>query len=213
MSSRNSKSTQPGPPLDFSSRVPRLRCWTSLPVIASNGSPNDDPYSEPLGDSEEEDPFHFAPSLVSLIQHTPHQEIATHTYSHYYTEATWADASTLRADFEAARAIAQASGVTLHSIVFPRNQVGRIATEACRNAGWAAYRGKPTHWEWSSKSNRSASPVMRLADAYVPLRIPQSVNRTPSSAVSSRVPDPPSAPSVSRSATSSLSERPFPALG
>ena len=37
-----------------------------------------------IGASERDDPFHFAPSLIRQIAHTPDQEIGTHTLSHYY---------------------------------------------------------------------------------------------------------------------------------
>ncbi len=45
-----------------------------------------DPYSEPTGDNEDDDPMHYAPSLIARIAKTPNQEIATHTFSHYYCQ-------------------------------------------------------------------------------------------------------------------------------
>src|SRR5215218_1692446 len=42
------------------------------------------PYQEPIGESEIDDPLHFTPSLIDVIRKTPHQELATHTFSHYY---------------------------------------------------------------------------------------------------------------------------------
>jgi hypothetical protein len=36
------------------------------------------------GENEQTDPFHFASSLVKKIASTENQELATHTYSHYY---------------------------------------------------------------------------------------------------------------------------------
>jgi peptidoglycan/xylan/chitin deacetylase (PgdA/CDA1 family) len=37
-----------------------------------------------VGNAEEDDPFHFAKSLVDLIVDTPGQELGSHTFSHYY---------------------------------------------------------------------------------------------------------------------------------
>ena len=42
-------------------------------------------YLNQIGQTEREDPYHFAPSLLALVRDTPDQEIATHTFSHFYT--------------------------------------------------------------------------------------------------------------------------------
>src|SRR5713226_4105770 len=39
---------------------------------------------ERLGVNESEDPLHFAASLIRQVSATPHQEIGSHTFSHYY---------------------------------------------------------------------------------------------------------------------------------
>jgi hypothetical protein len=42
-----------------------------------------------IGNTEEEDPFHFADSLIKEILATPFQELGSHTFAHYYcNEAT-----------------------------------------------------------------------------------------------------------------------------
>jgi hypothetical protein len=43
-----------------------------------------DPYVEPVGDDETSDPEHLAGSLVDLVAGTPGQEVASHTFSHFY---------------------------------------------------------------------------------------------------------------------------------
>ena len=40
--------------------------------------------NEEVGNNETEDPYHFGYSLINKIINTPHQELATHTFSHYY---------------------------------------------------------------------------------------------------------------------------------
>ena len=40
--------------------------------------------AEEAGENEKDDPYHYAPSLIRKIKSTPFQEIATHTFSHYY---------------------------------------------------------------------------------------------------------------------------------
>ncbi len=135
-------------------------------------SPQHDPFSEVLGADEDDDPFHFAPSLVGLIAGSPHQEVATHTFSHYYTQAPWADAVTFAADLEAAKAIALARGITLETIVLPRNQINVMTSQVIQAAGLIAFRGNPKTWEWEQASGArvAAQRAMRLLDAYLPLR-------------------------------------------
>src|SRR3546814_10142938 len=41
-------------------------------------------YLDEVGVSERVDPYYFAPSMVRRILQCPDQEIATHSYSHYY---------------------------------------------------------------------------------------------------------------------------------
>src|SRR5690606_35067847 len=50
-----------------------------------------DPYDEPVGEGEHDDPIHYAPSLIARIRETPRQELATHTFSHYYCGDPGAD--------------------------------------------------------------------------------------------------------------------------
>jgi hypothetical protein len=70
--------------LFFSRRDELLRALpTELPKYVD---PRLSPYAEmgTIGQDEEEDPFHFARSLLQQIRSSPAQEIGTHTFSHYY---------------------------------------------------------------------------------------------------------------------------------
>src|SRR3546814_13546850 len=42
-------------------------------------------YLDEVGQSEREDPYYFAPSMARTILNCPHQELATHSCSHYYS--------------------------------------------------------------------------------------------------------------------------------
>ena len=55
------------------------------------------PHLSHIGRDEQEDPFHFAPSLIKLIASSPHQEVASHTFSHYYCLERGQDIETFRA--------------------------------------------------------------------------------------------------------------------
>jgi len=143
-------------------------------------NPELDAYREPLGEDEVADPLHFAASLVDRIRATPRQEIATHTFSHYYCNEPGQDAAAFAADLGAAVSIAALRGVQLRSIVFPRNQHNPDYDALLTGAGLLAYRGLPASWAWRFRTAReSAAPVRRAArllDAYIDVGVgkPQS---------------------------------------
>ena len=55
-----------------------------------------------IGEDEESDPFHYAPSLITKILATPFQELATHTFAHYYCNEAGQTPEQFRADLKAA---------------------------------------------------------------------------------------------------------------
>jgi peptidoglycan/xylan/chitin deacetylase (PgdA/CDA1 family) len=148
--------------------TPELR-----PVYAD---PSLSPYEESIGESERDDPLHFAPNLIELIQGVPHQEIATHTFSHYYCGEKGQDRETFRADLEAACAIAAGRGLRLRSIVFPRNQHNPIYDDILLENGITAYRGNPTSYAWrladGAEGRAPGRRAVRLLDTYLNLTGP-----------------------------------------
>ena len=104
-------------------------------------NPRLDPYFEPIGRDEELDPLHFAPSVVERLASSQSQELATHTYSHYYCGEPGATPSSFRADLQSAVAIARSRGIAIRSIVFPRNQAVPHYLEGLQDVGIDVYRG------------------------------------------------------------------------
>jgi len=96
-----------------------------------------------LGQNEDEDPLHFGRSLVDRIAAVEGQEIATHTFSHYYCLERGASLEAFDADLKSARAIAEAAGHRMDSIVFPRNQYSEAHISVCLANDITAYRGQP----------------------------------------------------------------------
>ena len=130
-------------------------------------------YVAGIGEDEAHDPYHFAPSLIRLIAAAPGQEIGSHTFSHYYCLEAGQDAEDFRADLHAAKAIAQRHGVSLRSLVFPRNQVNQDYLGVCRELGFVCYRGNPRGNLYRPRDKRGSDSRLRrglrLADAYLPL--------------------------------------------
>lgn len=137
------------------------------------------PYLEPIGASEEADPFHLASSLVQLIRATPRQEIGSHTFSHYYCMEAGQDEYAFRADLDSARRIATEQGIPLRSIVFPRNQLNPDYAKIVREMGFSCFRGNlPGTMVRSRAGARDRLPLrlLRVADSYLNLTGPSLVS-------------------------------------
>ena len=158
--------------LFFSTRAALLEALPS--VQPAYDQPHLSPYPElhALGADEDEDPCHFAPSLIELIRDTPHQEIGTHTFSHYYCRAPGHTREAFKADLDAAMAAAKMVGLTVRSIVFPRNQVEARYLPLLSEVGITAYRGGGPPWFYApgpkGPLRRGLYRLWRLVDSYVP---------------------------------------------
>lgn len=115
---------------------------------------------------------YFAPHLVREICSRPHQEIATHTFSHFYCGEPGQTAAQFEADLSAAIAISTAHGCSPTGLVFPRNQCNEQYLPVLLRQGVHTYRGLQSVWmlqrgaSWWSTSVRRC---MRLADNYIRL--------------------------------------------
>jgi peptidoglycan/xylan/chitin deacetylase (PgdA/CDA1 family) len=125
-----------------------------------------------LGPDEERDPFHYAPSLIRQIAAAPGQEIGTHTFSHFYCLEEGQDAEDFEADLRAAVAVAERRGITLESLVLPRNQVNEAYLPIARRLGIRAYRSSAGSWLYTARAGareRQDRRALRLLDAYANL--------------------------------------------
>ncbi len=125
-----------------------------------------------VGKSEEDDPYHFGKSLITLILKYPKQELASHTFSHYYCLESGQTANDFKCDLNTAISVANRIGVHLRSIVFPRNQINNEYIPLCKQAGFTSYRGNEVSWIYNKKKEEEESMLKRgarLLDAYLNL--------------------------------------------
>jgi peptidoglycan/xylan/chitin deacetylase (PgdA/CDA1 family) len=130
------------------------------------------PYAEPTGENEDDDPLHYAGSLIARIASQPKQEIATHTFSHYYCQEPGETREAFAADLSRAVAIAHRRGIDVRSIVFPRNQFRPGYESVLKEAGIICYRGNEPHWMYQPRPRRQETLAVRaprLLDHYVSL--------------------------------------------
>lgn len=114
----------------------------------------------------------FARPLVEQIMQTEGQEIATHTYSHFYCNEPGATPEQFAADLACARAVAADLGIGFRSLVFPRNQIVERFLAVLPAAGIQVYRGNADHWLYrngDAVAGGLAGRLVRFADACLPL--------------------------------------------
>lgn len=118
--------------------------------------------------------FLFAPDLIEKILRTKGQELARHTYSHYYTLASGQTEQEFRQDLRAAQRIANEKfGARLSSLVFPRNQFNRRYMGISREEGFTSVRSNPVDWYWNDTSRETlVKKVFRTADIFFPVGHP-----------------------------------------
>lgn len=87
----------------------------------------------------------YAPELVEAIVQCPaYQELASHTFSHVVIGDDACTAEVAEAEFIHCREVAATWGREIHSLVFPRNQVGHL--DLLRATGHRCFRSTNTEW-------------------------------------------------------------------
>ncbi len=129
------------------------------------------PYSliATIGNNELEAPYHFAKKEIKKLAENSNHEIGTHTFSHYYCTAEGQTLEQFNSDLSSAVKIAEAMGIKIRSIVFPRNQVKDEYLEACVKNGITSYRGteKTGIYQPRKSMPRILEKGFRLADSYL----------------------------------------------
>lgn len=122
-----------------------------------------------IGTDEASAPCYYGNSLISQIAATPGQEIASHTFSHYYCREAGQTTDQFRADMQSALDIAAEEGYKLSSVVLPRNQCEPAYTKVLTDLGFASYRDEENDWIHEKVKFRPLLRLLRLADVYLPL--------------------------------------------
>jgi len=121
-------------------------------------------YFNQVGENEDEDPFHYGYSLIKKIIATKGQELATHTFAHYYCNEQGQNLEQFEEDLKAAQGIANENfNIKLKSLVFPRNQYNNSYLEAAKRQGIEVVRSNPNIWFWN-KNYGKLTPLFRAID-------------------------------------------------
>jgi peptidoglycan/xylan/chitin deacetylase (PgdA/CDA1 family) len=125
-----------------------------------------------VGKNYQDDQYHFGWPLLEQIKKTPGQEIATHTFSHYYCLEQGQTIQDFESDLGAAIRVANDRNILVKSIVFPRNQVNSTYLDVCKQFGITSYRDNERSWIYKARNAKNESLVrrfFRLADNYINL--------------------------------------------
>jgi peptidoglycan/xylan/chitin deacetylase (PgdA/CDA1 family) len=117
---------------------------------------------------KEDDCCHFAPELIQKIKETKNQELATHTYSHYFCLEKGQTIEQFRQDIERAVTVAKEKDIEITSLVFPRNQYNDQYISVCHEFGIQTVRTCPNVWYWSPTAESGLlRKLFRTGDAYL----------------------------------------------
>ena len=123
-------------------------------------------YDCKIGIDETSDPLHFAYSLIKLINESKGQEIACHTYSHYYCKAEGQTIEEFDQDIKSAIRIAKDKfNLNLKSFVFPKNEVVDEYIHILRDNSIEIFRDS-YHPKYS---NNNIERIYRLLNTYFTL--------------------------------------------
>lgn len=115
--------------------------------------------------------YHFAPELIDAIQQTQGQEVATHTFSHYYCREEGQTLTDFKNDIASAIDIAKQKSIAIKSLVFPRNQWHPDYLAALDGLGVQSFRGTEAGWMYQASDYKgqlnSLNRAVRLLDAYI----------------------------------------------
>ena len=112
-----------------------------------------------VGANEEEDPCHFAASLIAQI-------------SHFYALEPGSQLGAFERDLGMASTALSAFGQEIKSLVFPGNQYSEQHLALCSRVGIKIVRTNPCVWFWKTEAESSESvfkKVVRTLDHYFPL--------------------------------------------
>jgi peptidoglycan/xylan/chitin deacetylase (PgdA/CDA1 family) len=127
-------------------------------------------YFDLVSNNEENDKYHFASSLIDRILDHPQHEVTTHTFSHYYCIEPGQTKQNFRDDIIAAKEIAKDKGISVESIVFPRNQFNEKYLDVIKELELTSYRGNEEVWfkrAISKNENNIVRRVFSLIDTYI----------------------------------------------
>ena len=110
----------------------------------------------------------FALDLVNKIIESDGQELASHTFSHMYTLENGVILKDIERDVDVMMKLFNQFGLSLESIVFPRNQYSKDVLNTIGNTTIKTFRGNQNSYLYKPSLNQNLfKRFLRLLDSYV----------------------------------------------
>ena len=129
------------------------------------------PYSYIENNLDLDKKYHFASHIIEKIIDYKNQEIATHTFSHYYCLEDGQTKEEFYIDIEqAVKTLKNKTNNKTYSLVFPRNQWNKNYLFELHKLGILCYRGNEKSWIYDASNEENSLLVkraIRLLDSYI----------------------------------------------
>lgn len=113
---------------------------------------------------------YFAPEIISIISKLEGQELASHTYSHYYCLEEGQNIESFESDLKLFDTQIKKLKKNNYSLVFPRNQFNEDYLDICRKYNISVVRTNPNVWFWNTRKPETLiKKIVRTLDCYLPL--------------------------------------------
>jgi peptidoglycan/xylan/chitin deacetylase (PgdA/CDA1 family) len=106
--------------------------------------------------------YFFAQELIDLILNAKKQELASHTYSHYYCLEEGQSIECFKTDLETVKSISN----KMKSLVLPRNQFNINYHSVCKTLEFSTIRTNPSSWYWEANKDNLLKRLFRLIDTF-----------------------------------------------
>lgn len=129
---------------------------------------------------EDDDKLHFASEIIAKIMETPNQEIASHTFSHYYCNEKGQTVEQFENDLKASIEISKQNNIEVKSLIFPRNQYSSEYLLIAKKLGFTAFRGLEQDWIHKLK-HKKIKRFLAFMCSYIPMSTKEcySINSIP----------------------------------
>lgn len=114
---------------------------------------------------------------LEILRQLPNQEIASHTYSHFYALENGVTTADFELDCQRMKKAGDALNIDFKSIVFPRNQIHPTFLKIAKNYGIESFRGNQESRLWTNSKftdEKLLKRGQRFLDAYVKIATTES---------------------------------------
>lgn len=119
-------------------------------------------YFNSLNFDETLNKYFFSPELIKSISNTQKQELASHTYAHFYCLEEGQNIEHFKADLKMVKSISN----DMKSLVLPRNQFNIKYHSICQTLDFLTIRTNPSSWYWNAEKDNILRRMFRLVDTF-----------------------------------------------